>query len=279
LGGAALLVYYFWAMKVRRAMADTPTSKVRSAAMGLVEFKGLAAPWGPVLAAPFSAAECVWHRWRVEEERLDFDRGRRRRRWVEVGSGESFLPFALDDQTGLVKIEPEGAHIEATRLLNYTSGGLWKSASAPRTAAAQAYLASPNRVRIQEWRIEAGLPLYTLGTLKSVRTDSGRETVLASPPSGASTPFVISSKLEEQLSRGLMWRSLGSALVGAGLILFCGGWLAQHFGFSRYGDNLFDFFKKAQVQQAAEPKINGDKAPAGESSPLERYKAPADGSY
>jgi hypothetical protein len=50
----------------RSLIADTPTSKVRSLAMGRVELQGTVEPIGETFTAPFSNDECVLYRYSIE---------------------------------------------------------------------------------------------------------------------------------------------------------------------------------------------------------------------
>ena len=61
-GGGAVFFYGFNRMKRFQLMNDTPTSKIRSMAMGLVEIKGKASA-KKYLNAPFSRDECVYYKY------------------------------------------------------------------------------------------------------------------------------------------------------------------------------------------------------------------------
>lgn len=104
--GIALLSLVTWvaAYRRRRALLDTPTSKIVSAAQGYVELqgKGLALEGTP-LTAPLSGSVCLWYRYRVEE--------RDGERWEHIESGVSDACFLLDDGTGQCLIDPEGAEV------------------------------------------------------------------------------------------------------------------------------------------------------------------------
>jgi hypothetical protein len=90
-----------------RAFEDTPASKVRSAAQGYVEFSGHArALPGEPIVSPLSHRPCVWWQYRVEE-RSSFAR----RGWRLVDHGTSDAIFALEDDTGRVVIDPQGASV------------------------------------------------------------------------------------------------------------------------------------------------------------------------
>ena len=62
-GGVVLFVRGFRAWTERRLIENTPTARIRSMAMGLVELEGTVEPRS-VLAAPFSGHECAY--WQVD---------------------------------------------------------------------------------------------------------------------------------------------------------------------------------------------------------------------
>jgi len=101
------LVGWLAALRIARAINDTPTSRVASAAQGYVELHGHAQPHqGQQLMTPFSQLPCLWYRYRTERRTGD--------KWEHVESGESLAPFDLEDASGRCTIEPAGAHIQTT---------------------------------------------------------------------------------------------------------------------------------------------------------------------
>jgi len=102
---AAALALAAWHASLRRAraIADTPTSAVASAAQGYVELFGRARPAGDPLAAPLNGLPCLWYRFKVERRNGD--------KWETVSAGESFASFYLDDGSGRCLVDPEGAEI------------------------------------------------------------------------------------------------------------------------------------------------------------------------
>lgn len=101
------LLGWLAALRIARAINDTPTSRVASAAQGYVELHGHAQPHqGQQLMTPFSRLPCLWYRFRTERRNDD--------KWEHVESGESLAPFDLVDASGTCTIEPAGAHIQTT---------------------------------------------------------------------------------------------------------------------------------------------------------------------
>jgi E3 Ubiquitin ligase len=109
LAGATVysLYYCFVSWRRNRVVGDTPTSRVRSAAQGYVEFtgRGLMTP-SKENKAPLTGIPCTWWRYKIEERS-----GRRSRSWTAVQSGTSEEPFLLDDGTGQCLIDPRGAEV------------------------------------------------------------------------------------------------------------------------------------------------------------------------
>ena len=105
--GVHLFYRGFRLLARKRLIMNTPTSKIRSAAMGLVEVSGLAA--GPfTITAPLTGRPCYYYRtvaWQWKREGKNS-------RWVKVAEESCHLPFYLEDNTGNVLVNPQGAEIE-----------------------------------------------------------------------------------------------------------------------------------------------------------------------
>lgn len=110
-GSLILFALGFSRFRNLQLVKDTPTSKIRSMAMGTVEIKGKVAELSEKLETPFTGKECVYYRYTVEEYRHDDDGGD----WVTIDRGEARKPFSIDDGTGSAVIEPESANIDIPR--------------------------------------------------------------------------------------------------------------------------------------------------------------------
>ncbi len=96
-------LYY---LQLKRRIENTPTSKVRSVAMGLVEVHGRAQRLY-ALVAPMTQSACVWYR--LRKYRRDS-----KNNWKLVKEINSdHVPFQLDDGTGRVTVDPTGAAVKA----------------------------------------------------------------------------------------------------------------------------------------------------------------------
>ncbi len=106
LAGIALVSLFAWlsALYRLRAIRDTPTSKIASAAQGYVELVGSGGPFcDPPLFSQLRGLPCLWCRYRVEE--------RTQGEWKTVDHGETTTSFMLRDGTGECAIDPENAEI------------------------------------------------------------------------------------------------------------------------------------------------------------------------
>lgn len=114
---ALLINLWAWLLALgrRRAIMDTPTSRVASATQGYVELIGTGQPLSDAqLASPMTQLPCLWYRYTVEE--------RDNNEWKQTDHGESDLPFLLDDGSGSCEIDPRGAEIHTTHKETRTLG-------------------------------------------------------------------------------------------------------------------------------------------------------------
>lgn len=96
----------FACLRLKRFVEDTPTSRIRSLAMGLVEVRGRAIR-RYALVAPMTQSACVWYR--LRRYRRD-----QRNNWTLTSQSDSgHVPFVLDDGSGRVVVDPAGATVRA----------------------------------------------------------------------------------------------------------------------------------------------------------------------
>jgi hypothetical protein len=104
------------AFRRTRAVADTPTSKVASAAQGYVELIGTGKPLaGAPLLSPLTHLPCLWFRYTIERKDSE-------NKWVQESKGESDASFILDDGTGECVVDPEGAEMLVTKKDSWIEG-------------------------------------------------------------------------------------------------------------------------------------------------------------
>jgi hypothetical protein len=172
---AAASAYGLWRAwrnaRYARIIEDTPTARARSIHQGYAELEGVGRLMdGPPIVAPLSGKTCVWYRFTVEEQRTVSDRGGSHRQWVTVRRGISDEMFWLEDTTGRVAIDPEGAEV------NVRHKETWYSGRRPLTdhwllSRLTDLFASPDTDdahRYTEERIHPGERLYALGMVKNI---------------------------------------------------------------------------------------------------------------
>lgn len=151
-----------------RHLLDTPTSKIRSAAQGYVEFYGvLQETTEAQLNAPLTNTPCLWWRYKIEEYRSDGDK----RSWRTLESGSSEAWLSLGDGTGSCLINPRGAEVRP-QTRQVWKGSLRHPLGAARTGWG-ALFGGANNYRYTEERLHVGQPLYAIGDFRS--TGGGRQ--------------------------------------------------------------------------------------------------------
>ncbi len=142
-------------------LEDTPTSLIRSASQGYVEFEGIGRRMeGAPVIAPLTGTACTWWSFTIEERRTYQVNKTRHSHWQTVNSGSSDALFELEDSSGRCVIDPDGAEVfpSATRR--------WRGSSSWPTKPGQGIF---GRYRYTERRMHAGDPLLVVGYLTTHR--------------------------------------------------------------------------------------------------------------
>jgi hypothetical protein len=114
----ATVALFAWlsALARLRAIRNTPTSKIASAAQGYVELIGHGYPTGgDPLFSQLSRRPCLWCRYKVERRGAKDE-------WEVVDSGETMFSFVLRDDTGECLVDPEQAEIETQHYQHWAEG-------------------------------------------------------------------------------------------------------------------------------------------------------------
>lgn len=114
-------------LRRRRLMADLPTSKVKGVFIGQVELKGSAESDGP-LTSYLAGTRCVMYRWNISEHwsRISVHMTKNgpvahhESGWKEVAQGGETVPFYLKDDTGVIRIAPQGAELHTIQIFDET---------------------------------------------------------------------------------------------------------------------------------------------------------------
>ena len=110
------LIAWISTLRRRRAITDTPTSRIASAAQGYVELIGSGRPLDhPPLLSHLTRLPCLWYRYQVEEKKSGD-------KWEIVSRGESDVPFIIDDGSGRCVVDAEGAEILTRHKETWTEG-------------------------------------------------------------------------------------------------------------------------------------------------------------
>ncbi len=128
---------YGWLRSIRHArlILDTPTARIASAAQGYTELRGRGSPLaGTPLLSPVNGLPLIWYRVVTQRKQRDG-------KWRHVGTVESDASFVLDDGSGLVAVDPEGADMLVRRRDVFNEGD----------------------TRHTQWSLIANDPIYVIG--------------------------------------------------------------------------------------------------------------------
>lgn len=166
--GACIGVYLFFRgfkmLQLKRLIQNTPTSKVRSASMGLVELSGM--PVGPsTIPAGITGDPCFYYRataWKRVQSGNSSE-------WKQVAEESLFVPFFLQDDTGRMLVNAQGADMDVHRNFKDEFGGSFFSTNDMPLGSVRDFLLrhglSGEHVRLEEYCIKPDYPLFVLGTL------------------------------------------------------------------------------------------------------------------
>ncbi len=163
--GVSLFLRGFRALQQRRLILNTPSSKVRSAAMGLVEVNGLAC--GPyTLTAPITGLTCYYYRTAVWQWKKSGNESS----WQLAAEENLHVPFYLDDNTGRVLVNPDGAEMDlhCDFRNEYSNSVLTPFTDIPGNVysfLSRNGIDMDHRVKVEEFCIKPKNSLFVLGTL------------------------------------------------------------------------------------------------------------------
>lgn len=213
---AGLLTLLFFGLMLRagrrlRFLADTPTSKAKGVFIGQVELSGRAKIVSP-LRSFLAGSECVWYRYNVEEEwerwetetYTDKDGKTQTRQvlksgWTQIDSGGEAPAFFIEDETGAVRVRPEGAEIEPITVFSetVTRGAALYFQKGPSTEIAN----SNGKRRFSEQAIPLDTEIFVAGHARE-RSDEVAPEIAAD---GTQELFMISCKGEGRILSGYRW--------------------------------------------------------------------------
>lgn len=127
LGFSALsFIKAFKGLHRSRLLEDTPTSLVRSASQGYVEFEGTSRRLdGEPVIAPLTGSACTWWSYTVEERKTYRVNKTRHTHWQTINSGSSEALFELEDSSGRCIVDPEGAEVFPSATQSWRGSSAW----------------------------------------------------------------------------------------------------------------------------------------------------------
>lgn len=224
-GGIYAFIKGMKSQRILRLIENIPTSSIRSVALGLVEVKGQALPFGNPLKAPFSEELCVYYQIKIYEHTQNST--------TLILKEESHDRFYLQDETGKMLVSPVGADVEVESVYEYTDAQDNMPFNAERKLQ-DLGLSSSTTLRgsmsIKEYVIGVGQEVYILGSAVQLLS----ETISSDPfaniiiKKGVNDPFfMISNQSEKDLQRSnRFWVQAGIlggpalALAGLGILTY-----------------------------------------------------------
>jgi hypothetical protein len=230
LGALGCLIGAFRALRRKRLMDDVPTSKAQGVFIGLVELKGTAESETP-LTSHLAGIGCIQYTWQVDEhwsrtvvETYTDAQGHAQTRtrtesgWTKVAGGKESIPFYLKDDSGVIRVVPEGATIHSNKVFDETcspNNDLYYG-----KGPAQGVPDSTHRRRFHETALPLHTMLYVMG-----RARERQDVVAAEIAYDKAAPmFLISTRTEKGLTAGYARWFWG--LLVLGLAVAVGGAVA-----------------------------------------------------
>ncbi len=164
-GGVYLFYRGFQILQRKRLIENTPTSKIRGAALGLVEVNGLAT--GPyTIPAPITGVPCYYYRsvaWQIK-------RTGKNEHWEKVADESLHVPFYINDNTGCLLVDPQGAEMDIHRDFCDTYNNSIFSGNIGVSSGVAGFLARygvgcDKKTKVEEFCIKPKNSLFILGTL------------------------------------------------------------------------------------------------------------------
>jgi hypothetical protein len=220
LGSLGCLFGAFRALRRKRLIDDVPTSKTQGVFIGLAELKGTAESEVP-LTSYLAGISCVQYVWRVDEhwsrtvqETYTDAKGHTQTRtrtesgWTKVAGGGQSTPFYLKDDTGVIRVVPEGATIHSITVFNETCSP--DSDLYYGKGPAHGVPDSTHRRRFHETALPLHTMLYVMG-----QAHERKDMIAAEIAFDKDAPvFVISTRTEKHLSTGYARWFWGLLILG-----------------------------------------------------------------
>ncbi len=224
--GILLFIQGFRNLREKRLIENTPTSKIEGLAMGLVEVFGKAKPFQEKIhKSPFTNTDCVYYRYTIEEYRSSGKSGH----YVTIDEQRTSDPFFVQDETGKVLVNPEGAEInkpDKTVFKTNSSGEpseLIQDFIKGRGISYKGTFGFNKDMIFTEYLIEPEDSIFVMGTAGdnpfAPKDGIDHEDNILIQRGKYEKFFLISDSNEKAVLKQLGWRSSGFIIGGAALSL------------------------------------------------------------
>lgn len=224
---------------------NTPTSKVRSAAVGLAEFHGKAF-CKEHTESPITKKKCAYYRLTAEYYKEGKHGG-----WRDFYSSASGKPFYLEDDTGRILVDPKDAEVDIPvdnsfegRINPFSILGISQTKidqkvidfvnSAPPNIKSRFNSYAGHKMRVKEYFIAEGDELYVIGSaqpLEGAKSSIGHENLMIKK-NPSEDFFYISDSTEKKATYKIrdsaLWGiAIGTIMGGIGLLVFVFSFFAE----------------------------------------------------
>jgi hypothetical protein len=219
-GSVACLIVGLRFLWKKHLIDDLPTSRTQGVFIGLTELKGTAESETP-LTSYLAGTRCVQYSWKVEEhwsrtvhETYTDSKGHTQTRtrtesgWTKVAGDSQSIPFYLKDETGIIRIVPEGATINNVSTFDETcspNDALYYGKGPEKQIAN-----STHKRRFTETALTLHTSIYVMGQARERQDIAAAEIAKAKD----AEMFLISTRTEKQISSSYGWWSLLWIILG-----------------------------------------------------------------
>ena len=162
------------------------------------------------LQTPFSGRECVYYEYELERQVENRDaQGRPHLRWERVSSDRQSVPFVLQDSSGSIAIQPEGANVDPLNL----GEQFVQSNALPGFLLSFTQHLTGFTTRVREKALLTNAQAYVMGTV--VQAGSGFAVVKGQGK------MLVSHKTEAEVERATKRKAMVMSILG--IILGIGG--------------------------------------------------------
>ncbi|MBT4352826.1 hypothetical protein HOD20_09920, partial [archaeon] len=207
----------------KKLIENTPTSKIRSIAMGPIEIYGkVLENENDLITTPFSKKRAAYCYWTIEE----YKKQGKHSKWVKIKKGSLGKYFYVQDNTGTVLVDPNRANIDIpidyeTKNLNEKIKSSLKEMGIPHKG-----LIFNRSLRFREYYLIQNDKIYVMGYaginpfVEGGTSQKNEKGIMIQKGSGKSF-FYISDKPEKEILQDFGLKVYGEMYGGAALAIAC----------------------------------------------------------